>query len=494
MPGSAPPRIASSLASTIIGRIIFYGLLVMIVLVATPYGIVSPWRGVLEAVFECAVFAFGVLWMIEGLLSGVWASRRHLLLLPLIGLCVLALLQTLTLGNSQLPGLSSPAWQAISFDPYETRLMVLKLASYAMALGLLLRYTTSPRRFRILIFVLIGIGVASALFGILRETTQRGAPQFLFPFVRLDRGYGQFVNRNHFAFLMEMVLGLVLGLLVGGGVRRERALIYLAAAIPVWAALVLSNSRGGIFSMLCQLLLLALMFTRVRKFGGSEARDDKAQHVLTRLGASPLVRVALGLVLLGAILIGVAWIGGEQLASRFENVPGELAAESQDTRMGVRRSDIWRATWQMIKENPLTGVGLGGYWTAIAQYHNASGKFTPQQAHNDYLELLASGGIIGVLLGGWFAYLLTKFARERLRSADRFRRAAAFGAVLGIFGIAVHSLIDFGLHIPPNAIGCLALIAIATLNGRVDDHREHKSRFRRRRTSALSPGRRDVTT
>jgi O-antigen ligase len=374
--------------------------------------------------------------------------------------------------------------------------MTLKLLSYALALGLLLRYTSSPERLRVLIFVLIGIGVASALFSILRETTQRGAPQFLFPYVRLDRGYGQFVNRNHFAFLMEMVLGLVLGLLAGGGVRRERALLYLAAAIPLWTALVLSNSRGGIFSMLCQLLLLALMLGVVGKFGKSESRDEEAPRWLTRLGASRLLRAALGLVLLGAILVGVAWIGGEQLASRFESVPGELAAEAQDNRMGVRRSEIWGATLRMIKENPLVGVGVGGYWTAISQYHNASGKFTPQQAHNDYLELLASGGIIGVLLGGWFIYLLVKSARARLRSTDGFRRAACFGAIIGLFGVAVHSLVDFGLHIPANAVICLALITVATVNGRVEDTREPKSRFLRRRvrSASSSSGKRELTT
>src|SRR5256885_9516527 len=78
------------------------------------------------------------------------------------------------------------------------------------------------------------------------------------------RGYGQFINQNHFAFLMEMALGLVLGLLVGGGVPRDRLLIFLAAGVTMGAALVLSNSRGGIFSMFCQLLFLALIFGVVR--------------------------------------------------------------------------------------------------------------------------------------------------------------------------------------------------------------------------------------
>ena len=62
----------------------------------------------------------------------------------------------------------------------------------------------------------------------------------------------------------------------------------------------------------------------------------------------------------------------------------------------------------MFKANPVSGVGLGGYWAAIPAYHDASGSLTPQEAHNDYLELLASGGIVGAAFGGWFLFVLAK--------------------------------------------------------------------------------------
>jgi putative inorganic carbon (HCO3(-)) transporter len=473
-PDSVPPRspgrkIARLRASIILERTIFYTLLILIVAAATPYGIVKPWRGVVEALIECGVFVLGILWMIEGVLSGGWVNRTHLLLLPLIILSLFAYAQTITVGDASFTaGLSVPTWQAISFDPYETRLVALKLLAYALTLGLLLRYISSGGRLRIVVFLLIGIGVASALFAILRQTTQQSAPDFIFPYVRLDRGYGQFVNRNHFAYLMEMALGLVLGLIAGGGVRRDRVLIYLAAALPIWTALVLSNSRGAILSMICQVLLLTLLFSAVRN-PERAARDQSSISRFTQISASPVFRLTLGAFLLAATLIGVIWAGGETIVSRLETLPDEVVAEAEDSAAGVRRREIWVATWRMIKENALLGVGMGGYWTAIPQYHNASGKMTPREAHNDYLELLASGGIIGVVLGGWFIFLLVRRARERLRSIDPFRRAACFGAITGLFGIAVHSLVDFGLHIPINALFCLALVAVATVNGRVED-------------------------
>jgi O-antigen ligase len=460
--GSAPEKNLPARASTILERIIFYTLLALIVVLATPYGIVNPWRGATEAIFECGVFALGALWMVEGMLSGAWLTKRHLLLLPLLALVAFAYAQTLPLSAAQTPaGISSPIWQTISFDPYETRLTVLKLTAYALVLGLLLRYVSTPGRLRVLVLVVIGICVASALFAIMRQATQRDAVEFLFPHVRLDRGYGQFVNRNHFAFLMEMGLGLVLGLIVGGGGKRERMLLYVAGAIPMWVALVLSNSRGGILSMFCQLLLLALMFSVVRTPKRTEATRLSR---LSRVGSSRIFRLTLGAVLLAATLIGVIWVGGEQMVSRFETIPSEIAVEAEESNSGTRRKEIWGATWRMIKEHPVAGVGFGGYWTAIPQYHNASGKLTPQQAHNDYLELLASGGVIGVLLFGWFLFLLVKFARIQLRSIEPFQRAACLGAIAGLFGISIHSLFDFGLHIPINAVICLVLIAIAASN------------------------------
>jgi O-antigen ligase len=125
--------------------------------------------------------------------------------------------------------------------------------------------------------------------------------------------------------------------------------------------------------------------------------------------------------------------------------------------------DIWRATWEMFKARPLAGVGMGGYWAAIPERHDASGEYTPQQAHNDYLELLASGGLVGFALLLWFVFALLRRARSVARvGGDPFRRAALYGALAGLFGIAVHSLFDFGLHLTANAALFVALVVVAT--------------------------------
>lgn len=112
----------------------------------------------------------------------------------------------------------------------------------------------------------------------------------------------------------------------------------------------------------------------------------------------------------------------------------------------VGRAGIWEDTWRLFERHTLAGVGLGGYWIAVRATHGGSGELVPRQAHNDYLELLASAGVVGAALLLWFLFVFVRLARERLRAGAPFTRAVALGALAGLFGVAVHSLFDFGLH------------------------------------------------
>jgi O-antigen ligase len=452
---------------------IFSALLALIPLVAIPYGSIQPWW---EGVFECVVFALGALWVVDGLFGGGPRMNGHRLLVPLIALIVFAFVQTIPLGwvtavsNSEMS-------RSLSADPYETWRFALKLLALTFAGILLLSYTSSQNRLRTLTHVVIGVGVASALFGIVRQIAPANAANFLLPQLPPGRSYGQYIDRNHFAFLMEMVLGLVLGLMLGGGMHRDRRLLYLATALLLWAALVLSNSRGAIFTMLCQLLFVALVFTAPRPWRASSVKSSgTAFGWLRRISSLFIVRTALIVCLLMAVTIGSVWVGGDPLMHRLGTVPREFSSRYDDKRLNTRRVEIWQATGRLIRANPIVGTGFGAFWIAFPRYHNGSGVFTPEEAqlrplaaHNEYLELLASGGLIGCALGAWFVIVLIRNAREQLRrSRDSFRRAASLGALVGLFGVAIHSLVDFGLHDTVNAFVFTALVVIATVNGRVE--------------------------
>jgi O-antigen ligase len=437
----------------LLGKVVYAALLGLMVLAALVYGGSDPWW---KECLTAAIFAVAIFATLEILLSAEPKFPGLRLLIPLFVLALYSYLQTIRLSGAggAAFGIDHPFWRAISADPYETRIFALQLLALTVLAGLLFHYVTSERRLRRLINVMIGIAVLSALFGLLRQTMQH-QPGFLLPLLQPNQGYGQFINKNHFAYVMEAGLGLALGLLAAGGVRPQRVLIYVAALLPIWTALVLSYSRGGILAMLVQVVMTLLLFPLI--VGDSQGLSGRAWTIIR----SKAVRVLLVGGLAGAVVVGLFWVGGDRLVTSIEATRGEFS-ESVEAREGVTRRQIWNATLRMIGANPITGVGLGAYWAAIPTYHDAPGDWTPQQAHNDYLELVASGGFLGLGIGIWFVIAVLRKLRANLQAADRFRRAACFAALIAITGIAVHSLVDFGLHRMLNAMMFTALIVIAT--------------------------------
>jgi O-antigen ligase len=415
-------------------KLIFGTLISLLIIAAIPYGTVEPWW---KAAFVCAVFMICVVAIID---TRSLKIAEGSILLPMLALSALGFVQTLSFGSQQVAGIT--VRNTISADPFQTRFFALQMLALTAWLALLYRYVNTESRMRALVYTILGVAVVSAIFGVLRQATQHQIG-FVLPLLRPTQGYGQFINKNHFAYLMEMAFGLVIGLALAAGIKRERLLIYVALLLPIWTALVLSNSRGGILAMLVQIVSAALLLGSRRQ--------------------ATVLRAALLVVLVAGALFGTLWLGGDRLASNFENATSELNPAETNIRAGVSRNEIWRATLKMFAAHPITGVGLGGYWIGITEYHDASGLMTPQEAHNDYLELLSSGGLVGLAIGVWFALMLIRAVRANLAIDTGYIRALRFGAILGITGVAAHSLVDFGLHIMVNAIVFVSLIMIATV-------------------------------
>ncbi len=445
----AAPRVSHSL-----GRVIFVSLLVVVVLAAIPYGTVEPWW---IAIFECLIFLLAMLVVIDGFIGKSWQFGHLTLAAPLVILILFILFQSFSpfsaTGSSNLKS-------ALSADPYTSRLFAIKLLALVVAGVALQFYASSKGRLRTLIYAVIGIGLASAIFGILRKNLQQGPGFFLTYLAKDDRGFAQFINKNHFAFLMEMSLGLALGLVVGQGGSRRRTFILLPIVAILWVALIYSNSRGGIIASFGELLLLGIFLDPVRHL--TKERTTGTWERFQKLTGGFAVRVFLVVGVVALFAYGVAWVGGEAVVTNFEMSGTDFSNQATYNHSNTSRNEIWATTWRMIKDHPFAGTGFGGYWIAVTKYHDASGEVTPQQAHNDFLELLASGGLIGAALLTWFIVLATKRAHRRLRSGDRYRRAACLGAVTGVLGTAIHSVVDFGLHITINALICTVLIVVAT--------------------------------
>lgn len=445
-----------------VSAFVFYALLAVIALSAIPYGTVQPWW---KAVFQCSVFILAIVSVLTKLISPVEKtdSSRFVrgLLWPLLAFVVFAFLQTVSLPSFLQSGTLR---HTISADVYATRQWILQILTLTLIAWLLLTHANTATRRQRLVDVVVAIGAGSALFGLLRQAVQRSTG-FVLAHLPLGYGYAQFINSNHFAFLMELVLGLALGLVICRGVSKTRAVVYVLAALPMWLAIVFANSRGGILSLLCQVLMLALLFSLGRAPRETPTEPQDLANRLRKISRTVAVR---GVLLAGVLLVAVTTVvlvGGDPLAGRVDSLAVELDRNTADTY--TLRPNIWRATWELVKERPITGVGFGGYWIAITKYHVGSGEMTPQEAHNDYLELLASGGIVGVAIGLWFVFQFAKTARHKLNELKQgnspensFERAATLAALTGILTVAIHSLVDFGLHLTINAVIFTILVAI----------------------------------
>lgn len=451
-PVTLPSAPAKARVSAALRAVVFYSLLGLFVITAIPYGTAEAWW---KAFFVCAASVLAIAWLIEGYLSGTWIQDGRSVLAPIAALIAFALIQSITYSSGSSAGIATQT--ALSVDPYQTRFFAFQILGLLFCGIFLFNYAHTERRWRILINVIIALAIASAIFGILRQTTQT-VTGFGLPLIGRNQGYGQFINKNHFAYFMEMALGLGLGLIVGGGVKRDQGLLYLASMLPLWSAIVLSGSRGGLVAMTAQLFVAALLYGFDRRHRYASESESR----VVRLLESRTFQIAMTVILLLSIGIGTIWLGGDKLAAQIADARNELSIEIDESRLAVNRNEIWKVTLRMFAANPLVGVGMGSYWAAVPAYHDASGRMTPQEAHNDYLELIASGGLVAAAIFIWFVVALARKTRANLRSSNRFRRAACFGAVIAIAGVGTHSLFDFGLHMIANALVFIALIVLAT--------------------------------
>jgi O-antigen ligase len=451
-PGSARTTVAGWLDFGL-----FYALLLVMVLVAIPYGAAEPWW---QAAFQCLVFVLASIAVIErwlrppltkqGSIRSSLGQGSGKMILPLLALIVFALVQIIP-WRGTIAGVNAQ-W-TMSWDPLSTKTFIVQVCALILFGWMLVRYTLSERRLLFLVDTIVAIGFVSATFGLLRQATQQQIG-FVLPQLKPGFGYAQFINSNHFAYLMEMALGLSLGMVVTGSLVRRRLILFLLASLLMWVAVVRVNSRGGLVSMLAQVVLLGVFALSNRGVGNNKERPLSLMKQWT-------LSVTLILVLLAASLMTIIFVGGDPLAQRIGALSVEMNQKTAQTY--TLRQNIWQATWALIKEHPVAGVGFGGYWVAISQYHRASGDTTPQQAHNDYLELMASGGAIALGIGIWFVIVFAGLARRAFGSPKHLGRGVAVGAIVGIITVSIHSFVDFGLHVPINALVCTTLIMLVAI-------------------------------
>src|SRR5262245_22220781 len=418
-------RIRHTLAS----RFLFLLICSTIVITALAYGTVHYWA---LALFNLGGLTILILWVVDAWQLGQFRISRNLLQLPLFGALVLGVLQLLPLrpnSGSAVGGIGT--LHTLSLDPYATRLVLVQLGTLFVYFAAVLVFTDSPHRFHLLVRTITIFGFFLAILGLTQSFSN---PTKVLWMRQLEQStaFGPFINRHHFAGYMELTIALPLGLLFAGAVEKEKMLLYLFVAGLMGVALVMTSSRGGIVSLVAEVLFLTFVTAIWRR--PSDRRRTKSGRLKLFAG-----RFGMAGALLVALFLGVVLLGGEFSLNRFIDT-----VNTDDPTTG--RTHFWTVTLEIIKQNPFVGTGLGAYGVIYTKYDTRNGLFRLEQAHNDYLQVFSDGGVVLAVLAFAFVAILFWKALSRARSRDDFRRGVALASLSGCFAVLVHSFFDFTLH------------------------------------------------
>ena len=436
-------------------------LLAVLVWAPLPFASNRVWGAMLLTSLVAALcLAWGLLFArgAVGLEAGVWRRGRW----PLALLCLVQLwvwLQTVNLPR-ELVTLLSPlaaAWHVregavpLSLDVEHTRLYLLRGLAFTGGFFLTLALVNSAARVRLLLQTLVLSGTLQALYGAAMVLWGLELGFFVEKYAGRGAATGTFVNSNHLAGYLVLCLaagtGLLLSRLSTGGASSWRA------AARRWLRLMLSPKMR--LRVYLAVMVIALVMTRSRM--GNIAfflSLGVAGTVALVAGRHFSWRIVLFLGSLFAVdlLILGRWFGFRQLLVRLEQtVPG-----------GEERVEYLGPGLQYLGDFSLTGSGGGSWYGVFPNYQPQSIRGLVDHAHNDYLEFAAELGLpallaLGVLVlaSAWQAWRVQRERRHPLY------RGAGFAVIMACSWLLLHSMVDFSMQIPANALTACVLLAVA---------------------------------
>ena len=360
--------------------------------------------------------------------------------------------------RSSLSALSSPHLppRALTIYGHATKTELLKFFVYGAVFFLVINTIKTYAQIKRLALTIILTGTGVAFLGILQFLSKSDKIYgFWQSQCKIGSYGGPFVNENHFAGYLGMVITLALGFLVSrevpGIIRAAKNWKQRLSLLESWlaknillifiivlmsSALFLSVSRGGILSYVFSLGLFSLLL------GLRKSQKGKRKIIL---------------LISGLIFVFLLWLG-------IGPVVKELATLAEPKKAASERPQVWKDTLSLSRDFPFFGVGLGNFQTIYPKYKTITTPTLWEHAHNDYVEMLADTGWTGLLLffGGIFIFLFAVMKNWKERR-DPFVVGITLGGCTGSLALLCHSAVEFNLHIPANAFLLFIILGLAAV-------------------------------
>ena len=398
---------------------LLYGTFGLLMFGPVAFGAVEPWS---IFILETGSVLLTLLWLAKQSIEGELTIQWNPLFIPMAAFAVLILLQIV---------LGATAYR------HDTIAGALLYCAYAMLCFLSAQTLLRASQARKIAVILALFGFALAAFALLQGVAPNGNLYWL----RQPRMggwiYGPYVNHNHYAGLMELLVPIPLVLSLSRlAHQKERIAAGIAATIMI-GTVFLSGSRGGMLAIFVELVVFSVVLLR----------QKKGMRLAVSTAAFAIVLISL-----------LSWLGGKELTSRVSSISSEARSEIS----GGMRLSIDRDALRMFRQKPLLGWGLGTFPVVYPQFRSFYTNFFVNEAHNDYLQLLSEMGLLGFATMVWFLIVLYRGALRKIRNwMSEVTGAATLACTLGFTGILVHSLFDFNLQVPANAALFYVLCTLA---------------------------------
>ena len=410
-----------------------YTLTALLMFAPLAFGAVEAWAIFVLQLGACILFCG---WMLRQLRAERLMIRRNPVFFPMGAFGALAIVQL-------APGIS-----AYRHATYSTFLLYTVYGLMCFLLTQVLERTSNLRRLGLGFTV---YGSALAAFAVLQSLSSNGKLYW----VRTPRFggwiYGPYVNHNHYAGLMEMLAPVPMVYAFSRYAHGWKKWLAAAAAAFMGASIFLSGSRGGMTAFALELAVFFYFLFRERT----------RNRIAMLLGAFLLVTLA-----------SIVWIGGSEVSTRISSLADYKHPDlNADIRLKIDRDAL-----HMIAQRPLLGWGLGTFADVYPQFRSFYTNSLVNQAHNDYLQTMIETGILGFAVAVWLLVAVIRPALRKIRNwPSDVNGIMTLAALLGISGILVHSLFDFNLEIPANAMLFYALCTVAAMEPRFRNlRREYK--------------------